>query len=56
MTRNAQHTTYNHSFSIQFYCSGYPEFYLGGRECVWSLVAAEGQTIILMLADLSLRR
>merc|ERR550534_3248742 len=35
---------------------GYPQFYLGGRECVWSLVADQGQTVLLMLGDLSLRR
>merc|ERR1712059_167902 len=51
--------------SLHSYCGGrveagsspgYPHFYLGGRECVWSLVAAPGQTLTLQLGDLSLRR
>ena len=34
---------------------GYPRYYLGGRECVWTLVVGEGQKIQLELSDLSLR-
>ena len=34
---------------------GYPRYYLGGRECVWTMVVEEGQKIQLELADLSLR-
>ncbi len=32
---------------------GYPKYYLGGRECVWSLQAAAGQTISIQLWDVS---
>jgi hypothetical protein len=32
---------------------GYPKYYLGGRECVWSLQAAAGQTISIQLLDVS---
>ena len=34
---------------------GYPRYYLGGRECVWTLVVGKGQKIQLELSDLSLR-
>ena len=34
---------------------GYPRYYLGGRECVWTMVGEEGQKIKLEVADLSLR-
>ena len=34
---------------------GYPRYYLGGRECVWTMVVEEGQKIHLQVADLSLR-
>ena len=34
---------------------GYPRYYLGGRECVWTMMAKEGQKIKLEVADLSLR-
>ena len=27
---------------------GYPKYYLGGRECVWSLQAASGQAVSLL--------
>jgi CUB domain len=32
---------------------GYPKYYLGGRECVWSIQAASGQTVSLQLWDIS---
>ncbi len=32
---------------------GYPKYYLGGRECVWSLQAAAGQTLTIQLWDVS---
>ena len=34
---------------------GYPRYYLGGRECVWSVVAERGQRVQLEVADLALR-
>ena len=34
---------------------GYPRYYLGGRECVWTLVTGRGQQIMLAVLDLSLR-
>ena len=34
---------------------GYPRYYLGGRECVWSIVADPGQRIRLEVVDLALR-
>ena len=34
---------------------GYPNYYLGGRECVWTIVVGKGQKIQIELSDLSLR-
>ena len=34
---------------------GYPRYYLGGRECVWTMMGKEGQKIMLEVVDLSLR-
>ena len=35
---------------------GYPRYYLGGRECVWTLIVGRGQRIQLEVTDLSLRQ
>ena len=34
---------------------GYPSYYLGGRECVWTIVAEPGQRIRVEVVDLALR-
>ena len=34
---------------------GYPRYYLGGRECVWTILAEQGQRIELEVVDLALR-
>ena len=34
---------------------GYPRYYLGGRECVWTIQAEQGQRIELEVVDLALR-
>ena len=34
---------------------GYPRYYLGGRECVWTIMADQGQRIELEVVDLALR-
>ena len=34
---------------------GYPSYYLGGRECVWTIQAEQGQRIELEVVDLALR-
>ena len=34
---------------------GYPSYYLGGRECVWTIQAQPGQRIQLEVVDLALR-
>ena len=34
---------------------GYPKYYLGGRECVWNLYVASGQTILIRILDLQLQ-
>ena len=34
---------------------GYPSYYLGGRECVWTIQAQPGQRIRLEVVDLALR-
>ena len=33
----------------------YPNYYLGGRDCVWTLAVGEGQRLMLTILDLSLR-
>ena len=34
---------------------GYPRYYLGGRECIWNIMAETGQRIELEVVDLALR-
>ena len=33
----------------------YPKYYLGGRDCIWTLTAGKGQRIEVAVLDLSLR-
>lgn len=34
---------------------GYPKYYLGGKDCLWALTAAQGQKVQLTIMDMSLR-